>query len=306
MRLGSPACSTVPVFCMESQSLLLALVPVILAGVFIHSVNASIQQNKEGPRWWLAGTATHGIGLGLISLRPVLPDVLGIVVGDILAAGGFLILLEGVARFSGRSIPRWLFASLAAVSLIGFPVFTWVVDNAAVRFAVFAVAVILPNLLMLPYLDRIGRRDGQAGVRLLRYTIYYFIISLAGICIGVLLLDPGMPSILAPNMLVGLGFLSLLVFETTLVFGFVLLSSGQTASVLRQAALTDHLTGLPNRRAFERRVHDAFEDGAAAQDCAALAVFDIDHFKRVNDTHGHDVGDAVLRHVKSSPARAAR
>ena len=306
MRLGSPACSTVPVFCMESQSLLLALVPVILAGVFIHSVNASIQQNKEGPRWWLAGTATHGIGLGLISLRPILPDVLGIVVGDILAAGGFLILLEGVARFSGRSIPRWLFASLAAVSLIGFPVFTWVVDNAAVRFAVFAVAVILPNLLMLPYLDRIGRRDGQAGVRLLRYTIYYFIISLAGICIGVLLLDPGMPSILAPNMLVGLGFLSLLVFETTLVFGFVLLSSGQTASVLRQAALTDHLTGRPNRRAFERRVHDAFEDGAAAQDCAALAVFDIDHFKRVNDTHGHDVGDAVLRHVADVMSRNLR
>lgn len=64
---------------MDSKTLILAIVPVILAGVFIHAVNAAIQQDKDGPRWWLAGTAMHGIGLGLISLRGVVPDVFGIV-----------------------------------------------------------------------------------------------------------------------------------------------------------------------------------------------------------------------------------
>ncbi|MCY7398871.1 MAG: diguanylate cyclase, partial [Sphingomonas bacterium] len=59
-------------------------------------------------------------------------------------------------------------------------------------------------------------------------------------------------------------------------------------------AMTDPLTGLPNRRSFkaavDRRMGDWRED---QEDC--IAVFDIDRFKRVNDLHGHDAGDAVLR-----------
>jgi len=291
---------------MDSKTLILAIVPVILAGVFIHAVNAAIQQNKDGPRWWLAATATHGIGLGLISLRGVGPDVLGIVLGDMMAAGGFIIMLEGVARFAGRRVPRWQLGALAAVVVLGFPAFTWGVDSAALRFAVFGVAVIVPNLLMLSYLSVIGRRDGNLGVRLLRYTIYYFVGSLAVISVGVLLFDPDMPSVLAPNQMVALGILSLMVVETNLVFGFVLLSAGHSASVLRKAALTDHLTGLPNRRAFEALVHRALGGEAEADRKSALAVFDVDHFKHVNDTHGHDVGDAVLQHVAQVLSRAIR
>ncbi|MFY0638316.1 diguanylate cyclase [Maricaulis maris] len=291
---------------MDSKTLILAIVPVILAGVFIHAVNAAIQQNKDGPRWWLAGTATHGIGLGLISLRGVVPDVFGIVLGDIMAAGGFLIMLEGAARFAGLNVPRWQLGGLAGVVVIGFPAFTWVVDSAALRFAVFGVAVIIPNLLMLSYLSVIGQRDGKPGVRLLRYTIYYFVGSLAVISVGVVLFDPDMPSVLAPNQLVAFGILSLIVVETNLVFGFVLLSAGHSAAVLRKAALTDHLTGLPNRRAFEAMVHREFGVMESADRQSALAVFDVDHFKQVNDTYGHDVGDAVLQHIADVLKRAIR
>jgi diguanylate cyclase (GGDEF)-like protein len=291
---------------MDSKTLILAIVPVILAGVFIHAVNAAIQQDKDGPRWWLAGTAMHGIGLGLISLRGVVPDVFGIVLGDIMAAGGFLIMLEGAARFAGLNVPRWQLGGLAGVVVIGFPAFTWIVDSAALRFAVFGVAVIIPNLLMLSYLSVIGQRDGNPGVRLLRYTIFYFVGSLAVISVGVVLFDPDMPSVLAPNQLVAFGILSLIVVETNLVFGFVLLSAGHSAAVLRKAALTDHLTGLPNRRAFEAMVHREFGVAEPAARQSALAVFDVDHFKQVNDTYGHDVGDAVLQHIADVLKRAIR
>lgn len=282
---------------MDSKTLILALVPVILAGVLIHAVNASIQKTTDGPRWWLAGTAAHGIGLGLISLRGVVPDVLGVVIGDILAAGGFLIMLEGVARFAGHQVQRGLLGALGGLVVFGFPLFTWVVDNAAIRFAIFGVGVIAPCLMMLPYLKAIGERDGLPGVRLLRYTIYYFVISLAVISFSVLVFDPDMPSVLAPNQLMALGILSLIVVETNLVFGFVLLSVGRSATVLKRAALTDHLTGLPNRRAFEDLVNESFASTPADDAPSAVAVFDVDHFKQVNDTYGHDVGDAVLQHV---------
>ncbi|WP_353227036.1 diguanylate cyclase [Novosphingobium sp.] len=60
---------------------------------------------------------------------------------------------------------------------------------------------------------------------------------------------------------------------------------------LRRAALTDPLTGLPNRRAF----FEALAAQAQSGERACVAMIDIDHFKQVNDRFGHATGDAVLR-----------
>jgi diguanylate cyclase (GGDEF)-like protein len=63
---------------------------------------------------------------------------------------------------------------------------------------------------------------------------------------------------------------------------------------LAEEVLTDPLTGLPNRRAWDR----VLRERTAAGDMAGrlcLAILDLDHFKRVNDAHGHPAGDEVLR-----------
>jgi len=67
---------------------------------------------------------------------------------------------------------------------------------------------------------------------------------------------------------------------------------------LLQLATTDFLTGLPNRRHFMGMLeneHARLQRELAS--CATVVMFDIDHFKRVNDDHGHAVGDIVLRHL---------
>ncbi len=67
---------------------------------------------------------------------------------------------------------------------------------------------------------------------------------------------------------------------------------------LRVLATTDFLTGLPNRRHFMARLDDEHARLQREIDsCAAVLMLDLDHFKGVNDAHGHGVGDAVLRHV---------
>ncbi|WP_230480768.1 diguanylate cyclase [Sphingomonas sp. Leaf21] len=75
---------------------------------------------------------------------------------------------------------------------------------------------------------------------------------------------------------------------------------------LHQQAMLDPLTALPNRRQLDDVV--ARELAMSERDNTALccAMIDIDHFKRFNDDHGHDAGDAVLRAVGASLARSVR
>jgi len=70
---------------------------------------------------------------------------------------------------------------------------------------------------------------------------------------------------------------------------------------VRRDAMTDALTNLANRKAFDERLAEACADGQKAP--LTLAVLDIDHFKRFNDTWGHQTGDQVLRYVSTVLSR---
>ncbi len=73
----------------------------------------------------------------------------------------------------------------------------------------------------------------------------------------------------------------------------------------RNEADIDHLTRLPNRRAFERFFNDAVERAQTTNTPLSVAFCDVDHFKSVNDTHGHDAGDRVLVSIASALNKAA-
>ena len=82
-------------------------------------------------------------------------------------------------------------------------------------------------------------------------------------------------------------------------FGFVL---GEREDRLKRInrrldleAMTDPLTGMKNRRFFLERLEEECQRAGRAENIFSLLLFDLDHFKRVNDTLGHPVGDRVLK-----------
>ena len=75
------------------------------------------------------------------------------------------------------------------------------------------------------------------------------------------------------------------------------LKLGETLEALRQLATRDQLTGMLNRRELDRILTEESDRAHRFGHSLALVMVDVDHFKAVNDTHGHPVGDAVLRSV---------
>jgi diguanylate cyclase len=71
----------------------------------------------------------------------------------------------------------------------------------------------------------------------------------------------------------------------------------------RRDADHDHLTGLPNRRVFEELLETQFRAAQQNLDSLCVAFCDIDNFKRINDTHGHDTGDRVIQAIGKALAK---
>jgi diguanylate cyclase (GGDEF)-like protein/PAS domain S-box-containing protein len=81
----------------------------------------------------------------------------------------------------------------------------------------------------------------------------------------------------------------------------------ELAKELKRQATTDFVTGIANRRSFMERLHQELERARRhSQVSSVVASLDLDHFKQVNDTHGHSAGDAVLQHFAAEVAREIR
>ena len=98
--------------------------------------------------------------------------------------------------------------------------------------------------------------------------------------------------------------------ETTQELNQGLLDSQKQIATLHQEleevqnqCMRDPLTAISNRRAFDKRLEEELTEAAATGKNLCLALADIDHFKRVNDTYGHQVGDLVLQEFASIIAK---
>jgi diguanylate cyclase (GGDEF)-like protein len=101
------------------------------------------------------------------------------------------------------------------------------------------------------------------------------------------------------NVLIGLAV-------TVLVIVINVLMVNHYQGKLEDLATTDELTGLPNRRAFLEQAMREIANAARAGNQVSLLMIDLDHFKEVNDTCGHEAGDKALRQTAEIMQRALR
>lgn len=144
---------------------------------------------------------------------------------------------------------------------------------------------------------RIGQARNMAIVSAVSVTLSFVTVYLAskGFTpddrIAVLWLSVLIPALICPFAMLYVGFQNLRV--------------RRLHQQVHHFANSDDLTGLTNRRCFHREATRRISDTAREPRSTALIVMDIDGFKQVNDTHGHEVGDETLCHVASTLLRVA-
>jgi diguanylate cyclase (GGDEF)-like protein len=99
------------------------------------------------------------------------------------------------------------------------------------------------------------------------------------------------------DLTIALFSIAQMVIAVASTLGMMWIEVGKMEAALRRQADEDALTGLPNRRATVERFARETARASRHHRGFALALFDVDHFKRINDTYGHLVGDAALKHV---------
>ena len=246
----------------------------------VHRREPAVRYWALGFLCWATGTFMGAFGAGLTSFK---------VVGNSLGIVGPALLYVGTARFLGRPLVRVLLWPVCGFGIAAIGYFSLLDDRAAWRVLTHCLAVCMIALLILWDLWAARGRIGR-GVALLIAACWSAMFVVDAVRAVRILL--GLPSVAAP-----LDATSIAWFVTNqanlllLSISYLLLASQRLQQRLDDLANRDELTGALNRRAFNRR---AGEGELPAGD-AALLVFDLDHFKQINDRYGHAGGDAALR-----------
>lgn len=275
-----------------------AHVPTMLAMIIASSLMMAASmavvgwgRRRDGLGRWAAALLVNAIGHLLIMLRGLIPDVLSIVVGNLMLSSVFVGMIAAVYQFQGRPV-RW--ALLLAPPLLVLVFVSVFIDNFPARVSFVGLVIGLQAVWAL--LAALSHRHATVGRGqwLLVAGLSLEAVVLGGRALVAISTHSEATNILQSSALQTLTFLA--TFSVVLVssVGFVFMSRDRADENNRVLAALDPLTGVANRRSLIAALDRDVARAQRMREPMALMMVDIDHFKDVNDQYGHPAGDRVL------------
>jgi diguanylate cyclase (GGDEF)-like protein len=238
-----------------------------------------------------ASLIVFAVGCVVAMSRHQLPGVSGAALTNILMVSGYLLVLHGAARLDG---PGHMKISIAAIGVLAvlwallggqFPAAFW----AYVGSAPIAVTCGLTAWTLLRSRTVRDLRSRPVAVAISAcHSMFY---------LGRAVVMPVLVDIYGQSLLVPIAKATMyeaVLYSVGMPIAFLMLVREEAQSKLLAAARSDPLTGLANRRGFLEEGERVWAAHPLTEPVALLA-FDLDHFKTINDRHGHAVGDEVLK-----------
>jgi len=278
----------------------------------------------------------HFAAFVILPVRGIL-GIASALLGSAALAGAGILFMWAAVPYRARVSSRWMLAALFTSNTFYIlvvsvaPADHWLLTLAAILMGALPLAILLGNIrtfqhplrwslvllncLLSVFLLSVQNRAGIGGLlamNALLFAIYFgccihfwyaYRRATAGALITVLgFLAWANVFTVEPTMLTFFPGLhperevwNLPIYVVAL--GMILILLEDQIEHNKYLALHDELTGLPNRRLFQDRLANALERARRTGSQAALLLLDLDHFKQVNDTVGHHIGDELLKHV---------
>jgi len=289
----------------RGMGITLSLSAALLALVLLIT-NRALGRRLPGMQQAAGGVLLASVGFTLNMLQAWLTPLAGLVLAVVLMVAGVALVLGGVRRLRGMPAHwGWLLASCVA----GLAIALWFgLATPSPRWRIGLLSLLLACLAVLLARTALGesRAQHQAGMRLLALlgVVFAVLMGLRTVAAAFGLVESSVSTTLINSGSVLAAGMSLIGG----VVGLVLVISGDLMALVEHQRTHDPLTDLLNRLGLRQWV-----DQQAPHLPLTLGMVDLDHFKQLNDTHGHSLGDQVIRHLAvllhgcgSPTCRAAR
>ena len=250
---------------------------------------------EPGTRWWIVGFAALASGFCGNGMQGILPPVVALTGASTLIVGGIGVLLIGTARFFAAPLrfDLWMVLAVVTTAITSLLLlFVWPSVNG--RVAVSSVIMAAQLSAFAWVLVRHAPRSLSAPARLTAAAAMVMIALLLLRTVEALLSAPMISSIQSSPLNSTL-YLSAALAQLSLGLGCYFMIMIRRNDALKALSATDPLTGSLNRRGLEVATTRVEHDYRRTWVPYSVIMLDLDHFKRVNDNHGHAAGDTVLQ-----------
>ena len=262
-----------------------------------------VQHNYPPARDWAVAALISAAGLFCFGLRDLAPVWVSEVLSNALVLPGWMIFDYAIVRAAGKQPPVKLGIAICALAVGSAAWHSLVSPNHA--------AQVLTQNLVFAFFDLYAAyacsKVVEAG-RVLTFRLIAVLLAFLGMtCLwrmvgGVFDIAPAFAQAPQRTLLVAA---SMFAFPM-IVMLLALQTSQNLQGEINDQARRDMLTGAFNRRAFDEFVNREWSRSVRRDDPFSLLTIDIDHFKKFNDRHGHQTGDATLVQVSNAAQAALR
>jgi diguanylate cyclase (GGDEF)-like protein len=273
--------------------LVVAVTMAALMGV-VSLIFARAERGTRALTLWGWSLLISALGLALTALRGQLPDFVGIPVADTVLFAAAIPMLRSVRSFNAEptaDVPGWLIVVLGFV-LISF--WTLVTPDQVARIVVFSAILALQYFRISRHLFSTLPKHERLPQAFTAAMIAFFSASSAARAV-LTLTEGDIDDLFMSSNVQAVSLLAYVVLYLAASLGVMWMEIQRLETDLVRLATIDGLTGILNRRAFldasEREISRCNRSG----ETFGFAMFDLDLFKRINDSYGHPVGDRVLR-----------
>lgn len=273
----------------------LALAVVLVSAILALVVGLVAEKGqRDGMVLWSAGLWAHALAHAVFGQRGQIGEGLSVVLTTTLLSTSLALVGESLCQFHARRPHRLLLWAPVVASFLG-AVVLWQTPPARILAgsAIYAVQVVL----LLEMLVRARASTAGRGQYLVIVSWLLVLPLLALRALAAWQQPEAVADVNGASVMMGMTFTIVLSGALLGTLGFVLMTKERADRHSRQMAMFDELTGLASRRSVLEALTQQAALARRSRQALTVLMLDIDHFKQVNDQHGHLAGDVALRHV---------